>query len=368
MAILYDMKEIGSEFWTGCTPVSRYQEYTMRPKSIYDNHSYQIVETLSGRTALEHIVELLVRKGAKSAYLPAYCCHTMIEPFLTHGMKVSFYDLELTGNGLHRWVDDDHQCDCILVMDYFGHIDKETFEIAFQEKAKGVSTIYDATHSMYSEVNYGAYDFIYGSYRKWVDINSGFLAWKGDLKGASITQNSSDGDAYPSTRASLFDKKASFMNNGAVRKDEFLPLLNTAESILEEQYHHKMPDTRSKEVLKWTDAVFLINARKQNAQLLTNAIKTMDNKRIRCFNPIVDKDDTPLFVAVSVAPEDRNNLRKHLISNQIYCPVHWPISDIHPKNTKSQFLFDSELSLICDQRYGLDDMRRMVNAIKDFFQ
>lgn len=362
------MKEIGSEFWTNCTPHTKGSEYSMRPKSIYDNHSYQIVETLSGRTALEHIVELLVRKGAKSAYLPAYCCHTMIEPFLTHGMKVSFYDLELTENGLHRWVDDNHQCDCILVMDYFGHIDKETFEIAFQEKAKGVSTIYDATHSMYSDVNYNAYDFIYGSYRKWVDINCGFLAWKRDLEVSSITQNSSNGDAYPSTRALLFDKKASFMNGDAVSKDEFLPLVNSAESILEEQYHHKRPDTRSMEVLRETDADFLINARKQNAQLLTNAINALDDKRIRCFNPIIDDRDTPLFVAIAVSLNDRDALRKHLIANQIYCPVHWPFSDIHPNHSKSQPLFDTELSLICDQRYELDDMQRMINAIKEFFQ
>ena len=340
----------------------------MRPKSIYDNHLYQIVETLSGRTALEHIVELLVRKGAKSAYLPAYCCHTMIEPFLTHGMKVSFYDLELTENGLHRWVDDDHQCDCILLMDYFGHTDKETFEIAFQEKAKGVSTIYDATHSMYSDVNYNAYDFIYGSYRKWVDINCGFLAWKRDLEVSSITQNSSNGDTYPSTRALLFDKKASFMNGDAVSKDEFLPLVNTAESILEEQYHHKRPDRRSMEVLRNTDADFLINVRKQNAQLLTNTIAALDDKRIRCFNPIIDNRDTPLFVAIAVSLNDRDALRKHLIANQIYCPVHWPFSDTHPNHSKSQPLFDTELSLICDQRYELDDMQRMINAIKEFFQ
>ena len=361
-------KEIGSEFWTGCTPVSRYQEYTMRPKSIYNNHLYQIVETLSGRTALEHIVELLVQRGAKSACLPAYCCHTMIEPFLSHGMQVSFYDVELSENGLHRCVDDEHHCNCILLMDYFGHTDQETSEIALREKEKGTMVIYDATHSMYSNINYDLYDYIYGSYRKWVDINCGFLAWKGDWGGLAITQNSSNGDAYPSTRELLFDKKASFMNDGPVSKDAFLPLVNTAESILEEQYHHKMPDTRSMEVLRETDADFLINARKQNAQLLTNAISALEDKRIRCFSPILNVNDTPLFVAIAVAPEDRNNLRKHLIANQIYCPVHWPFSDAHPNNSKSQPLFDIELSLICDQRYGLDDMQRMVNVIKEFFQ
>ena len=361
------LKEIGSEFWTGCTPVSNNKDYTMRPKAIYDSYANQIVETLSGRTALEHIVEILVKKGKKSAYLPAYCCHTMIEPFLTHGMSVSFYDVVLTENGLHRLVDENHHCDCILVLDYFGHTDTETPEIALREKEKGVTTIYDATQSMYSEMDGYPYDYIYGSYRKWTDINCGFLAWKEPLDGENITQNSSESDDYPIMREKFFNMKASFMDGKATSKDEFLYLINDAESVLEKQYHHKMPDDRSKDILKHTDVGFLKKVRKQNAQLLTEAINGMNNDRIRCFNATINELDTPLFVAVSIAPEDRDNLRKHLIANQIYCPIHWPISEMHPCKSKSQVLFDSELSLICDQRYGLDDMRRMESILLGFF-
>lgn len=360
-------KEIGSEFWTGCTPVANNMDYSMRPRAIYDNHLYQMVETLSGRTALEHIVEILVNQGKKSAYLPAFCCHTMIEPFLTHGMDVSFYDVLLTEKGLHRLVDENHYFDSILLLDYFGHTDTETFEIALREKSKGIATIYDATHSLYSDVNYYPYDFIYGSYRKWVNINCGFLAWKEPVLGECITQNSSDGEAFPMMRSMLFDLKASYINRGDASKNEFLPLVNDSESVLEEQYHHRMPDKRSIEVLKHTNAEFLKKARRQNALFLTEAINSMDDDRIRCINTTINDLDTPLFIAVSVAVEDRDNLRKHLIANQIYCPVHWPMTNIHPCELGSRFLFDSELSLVCDQRYGLDDMKRMVNTLLDFF-
>lgn len=361
-------KEIGSEFWTGCTPIANNKDYSMRPRAIYDNHPYQIVETLSGRTALEHVVEILVNKGKRTAYLPAFCCHTMIEPFLTHGMDVSFYDVVLTEKGLHRLVDEDHHLDCILLLDYFGHTDTETFEIALREKSKGITTIYDATHSMYSEVNYYPYDFIYGSYRKWTDINCGFLAWKEPLEGGSIIQNSSEGNAYPIMREKLFNIKASYMEGGGISKDKFLPLVDAAESILEEQYHHKMPDARSRDVLRHTDVGFLKKVRKQNARFLTESINDMEDCRIRCFNTTINEQSTPLFVAVSVAVEDRDNLRKHLIDNQIYCPIHWPISKLYPHNTKTKVLFDSELSLVCDQRYGLDDMQRMTDSIVAYFK
>lgn len=35
---------------------------------------------------------------------------------------------------------------------------------------------------------------------------------------------------------------------------------------------------------------------------------------------------------------------------------------------KAYELYDCELSLLCDQRYGLDDMQLIVNTIKEFYQ
>lgn len=81
--MLYEMNEIGSEFWLGCTPSSS-KEYSMRPYNIYHSDLFNVVETLSGRTALEYIVEFLKAQGKRIAYLPSYCCHTMIEPFLLY--------------------------------------------------------------------------------------------------------------------------------------------------------------------------------------------------------------------------------------------------------------------------------------------
>ena len=359
------MREIGSEFWTGCTPAAR-EKYTMRPKTIYRSHLYKIVETLSGRTALEHIVEILVNKGMKTAYLPSYCCHTMIEPFLAHGMKVSFYDVQMTNKGLHRVILEE-EYDTILLMDYFGHTDDETLDIAIKEKEKGKTVIYDATHSMYSPVNTEPYDFVYGSYRKWVDINCGFLAWKEELYNGEITQNGANYE-YANIRQELFDKKADFMSGGSTKKDGFLPLVNEAESTLERMYHHKMPDERSKDVLKHADAEYIINKRRVNARALTESTNDLNDDRVRCITPLLNTFDTPLFVAVAVEADKRDALRKHLIDNQIYCPVHWPISDIHKMMPGSKHLFESELSLICDQRYNEEDMYRIADTIKEFFQ
>lgn len=358
--------EIGSEFWTGCTPKSHY-EYTMQPSAIYDTHWFNIVETLSGRTALEHIVEILRRQGKKTAILPSYCCHTMIEPFLTHGIDVSFYDVQLSSKGIHRLIDTKGDYDALLLLDYFGHIDVETIELAQKAKCDRKTVIYDATHSLYSPIITEPYDFIYGSYRKWIDVNCGFVAWKKERSYGEISQNENN-KRYALIREEIFDKKESYIKRGNVKKEEFLDLIEIAETILETEYHHKIPDKRSMEVLKTADASYIQTRRMENARVLTEAINELDAPIVRCLNSHLNTLDVPLFVPVLVQPEKRNSLRGYLIKNKIYCPVHWPLSSIHDEMSGSKQLFESELSLICDQRYGVDDMKRIARAIDDYLK
>ena len=45
----------------------------------------------------------------------------------------------------------------------------------------------------------------------------------------------------------------------------------------------------------------------------------------------------------------------------IYCPIHWP----KPQMGGSSALFDTELSLVCDQRYTEKDMQRMIGILSD---
>ena len=67
--------EMGSEFW----------EASDTGKKKY---------LLSGRTALEYIIrDILEEHYVTSVLMPSYCCHTMVEPFVRHGIKVRFYDI-----------------------------------------------------------------------------------------------------------------------------------------------------------------------------------------------------------------------------------------------------------------------------------
>lgn len=358
------MYEIGSEFWTDCTGLSN-EMFSMRPSFIYDRHQFKVIETLSGRTALEYIVEILISQGKKSVYMPAYCCHTMIEPFLSHGMVVEFYDIVSSENGIRRLVNLHNASDVILLLDYFGYTDEETKVIAHEAKHSGKVVIYDATHSMFSRINDIPYDFIYASYRKWVDINCGFFAWHQDLNARQI-QLSNTNDKYSTIRAELFDKKASYIKGVITRNDEFLHLISRAEEVLENEYHHKSPDSRSMRILQTVDSDYIKSQRVSNARILTEAINRIRDPRVRCLNPILKNNDVPLFVPILVDSRYRDQLRQYLIENKIYCPVHWPFSSFHVNMSGADEIYSSELSLVCDQRYNDTDMQRIISEINNY--
>ena len=61
-------------------------------------------------------------------------------------------------------------------------------------------------------------------------------------------------------------------------------------------------------------------------------------------------------------------MRKILIEQKIYCPVHWPLSNLHNMEERTLSMIDCELSLVCDQRYTEKDMERIIEAINLFWK
>ena len=286
-------KEIGSEFWTGCSPTGKHSCKWQQPKG------WIMIETLSGRVALEYVVEKIKLDGVASVYMPSYCCHTMIEPFLKHGINVVFYDVVLSETGLKHQFNPDHGCDAVFLLDYFGRIDDETNAIAKEQKD------------------------VFGSYRKWMDVNCGFVATKGEIE-VNTQAHWRQFDEYVDMRTRMFDLKSRFMKGEDVEKQQFQPLINEAEEMLEQGYHHTLPDQRSLDVLEQTDLPSLMMARRNNAKILMQGIAELADERIRCFTKPMRAHDTPLFVPAWIQADIRNDLRRYLIEHCIYCPVHWP--------------------------------------------
>lgn len=334
-----DMREIGSEFWQQQDPIGNER---------INNEAY----LLSGRTALRFIIDdICSNRQVKKALLPSYCCDSMILPFVQSGINVFFYQV------YHDGVDYpyDSDADIVLLIDLFGYVNHQNLEIALHEKQKGKIIIYDSTHKIDGNKEVIALsNYSFCSYRKWIYCNyAKALKLDGEF---SIDRELKWHMSYISLRDAAAFEKARYIAGLNSDKQLFLSKYRAAEQILDEDYigYAGVPVV--------IDIEALSSRRRENATYLQKELRSIP--QIKLWSEEIKNGDTPLFVPVLVDSRTRDDLRIYLINQKIYCPVHWPKSSCHGLCNE---LYDTELSLVCDQRYDLSDMERMARAIKDYF-
>lgn len=349
--------EIGSEFWTGCTPLNGSGVKQLLPAGMKTYY------TLCGRTALELVLrDAMKDRQLRKAYLPSYCCHTMIEPFTVKDIQVQFYDVFFTDTGIGCDFAEDNDCDLVFLMDYFGFRDADTAPRAARQKAMGKCVVYDATHAMFCKnMDYSACDYVFGSFRKWFGVNAGFCAKRGDWEAFPVlTEN----PRYTTARHTAFDQKRRFMAGEPVNKDAFLQTFSQTEESLETDYMGYGPDAESLKILDTVNVDLIRRKRRENAACAMEKIGS--SGIVSSPYQRVGSDDCPLFVPLKIDTEARTALRRTLIDNRIYLPIHWPLSDLHCTNAISEQIYKTELSFVCDQRYDPDDMDRAIQIIRSF--
>ena len=141
----------------------------------------------------------------------------------------------------------------------------------------------------------------------------------------------------------------------------YLSKFAEAEELLEQKF---MGFAAAEDIINAAhlDVDFIKKQRLSNASYLLEQLSD-----ISIFSKLA-KDDCPLFVPILVPDGRRDDLRKYLIENEIYCPIHWPISKYHSVNNAARQIYDNEISLVCDQRYNAEDMYRIVETVKNFWR
>ena len=341
------LKEIGSEFWND-GPVRRDRVYL-----------------LSGRTALEYIIrDILKYHDVKSVLLPSYCCHTMIEPFSRHGILVRFYDVYYDEiNGLSIEIPRAKENEIFYNMTYFG-FHKLVGACSNKIYKDFMVVIEDRTHSWLSKESDFLADYSYVSYRKWTGFDAIAIANK--RNGTFSEYPEAINTEYSNLRKKAFVIKRNYMDFGIGEKQEFLDLFEEAEELLEKDYRGYKPSVDTMAAFLQLDTTSIARKRQQNARVLIDGLK--DISEIELMFQTVQEDEVPLFVPVLLR-ENRAELRKQLIDNAIYCPIHWPKSEFHKGiSQRAENLYSQELSLVCDQRYGFDDMNRIVECIRKYYK
>lgn len=339
------MREIGSEFWLEREPVA-----TSHREGCY---------VLSGRTAIDLIIQdIAKRRLVRSVYMPAWGCDSMLAPFSHRDVHVDFYDVRFDGQ-LKCHTDNTDSTDIFYVTNYFGYENTLPIEIVKKIKGKGAIILYDRTHSflMENDPYLELADYSFASIRKWMGVIGGAVVY-----GVNDCQLK----PYPHLECkekAMRMKKAFIEGDMSIDKQAFLSLYGEFGHHLAEDYQNYEMDDLSYALFKTEDLAAMRRKRRENAKYLHEHLKG-----VRFMGELTDKA-VPLFVPVFFDTiEQRNAVRKKLIEAQIYCPIHWPKPAQIPADFTVNKIYDTELSLICDQRYDLADMERMVTQIAQITQ
>ena len=333
--------EIGSEFWD--VPAGE------KDSGLFPGGAQWY---LSGRAALRAIIKEL--SGIRSVELPGWCCDSMIRPFAEAGIKTEFYPV-YPGGTLRQ--EPRFDCDAILIMDYFGFTGTSPDVSGY-----GGKVIRDVTHSLFS-ASYADAGYYFGSLRKWCGIKTGGFAFTGDGHKLPAADGSDGG--YTALRKKAMNLKDCYINEKPgpdgmpVTGKEYLGIFAEAEEMLD-GIETAPADETDIALAQRLDTEFIIKRRRENARLLMSAFPGS-----LVFGGLGDSD-CPMFVPLMVPGGKRDSLRRHLIDNDIYCPVHWPLTEYHGPDEKTAVLYRDGLSLVCDQRYGEEDMLHLIKVIKSF--
>jgi dTDP-4-amino-4,6-dideoxygalactose transaminase len=332
--------ELGSEFWIENKP----------PKIMTEREK---VYCLSGRTAIDLILQDISRKkDVKSVAMPAWCCDSMIAPFLAHGIDVRFYDYDHTD--YYLTTDITENTDIFYLTNYFGYKNTLNIEIVRKIKESGSIILYDRTHSfLMDDKEYKVLsDYSFASIRKWMGVIDGAVV-------EGIEPPELKDCPYISIKEkAMRDKYRYLMGDSNIKKEEFLAAFGEFGHQLAEDYCNYAMDDLSYTLYKQEDLQKMTQIRRENAAYIH-----INLEGVQFMYEFTDKS-VPLFVPVLFeSKEQRDYVRKKLIEQQIYCPVHWPQPKQIPTDYKVNDIVSRELSLICDQRYGINEIKREIETI-----
>lgn len=346
--------EIGSEFWIETVP----EKLLTERDGVY---------AISGRTAIDLILQdILKKRPVRSAYMPAWCCDSMLAPFEDRKVEVKFYDVSLGT----RMATNDHELsinlsriselenchtDIFYLTNYFGYENTLPVEMVREVKEKGAFILYDRTHSflMKDDECQELADYHFASIRKWMGIVGGAV-----VEGLSEEPQLLDCPYVSIKEVAMVEKWRYLQGDKTIVKQNFLTAFGEFGHRLADDYRNYEMDALSYSLYKQKDFVAMRERRRENAAYLHEHLKG-----VKFLGKLTD-GAVPLFVPVFFeSKKQRDSIRKKLIENNIYCPVHWPKPQQIPADFGVNEIYDTELSVICDQRYGIEDMKEIIKII-----
>lgn len=336
--------------------------------------------TASGREAIALALKSFEEKHpdvSKRCLLPAYMCDTVFFPFERAGWEIYFYHLnrKLTADiGEISRLIEEVSPGLIFIHAYYG-VDtwKSARSILREWRAQGIRIMEDVTQSYYLENVGQEADFCVGSLRKWYAVpDGGFVASDIVLSDKMPAHN----EQFTEARMGFLTQKWEYLHGqGSIEerqalKEDYLKKNREAERWLDSYAGISAVSEEASYILSLTDEKECKDKRIENCRYLRDNL--VGNTQ---FTPVFDKESeqgkaesAPLYFPIYA--DDRDELQRFLSERGIYAPTLWPIGKENADSLSEEeaYIYEHILALPIDQRYGIEEMRQILNTLEQYIK
>ena len=311
-------------------PIGGYFELELPQRSEYHSGALSLN---TGRNCLEYILRA---RGYRRVYLPYYSCEVLLEPFNKLGVEYTFYHINE-----RLELDEDIQLqdgEALLCINYFGLKEDHVERLAAKY---GQQLIVDNTQAFYAQPLEGIDTFY--SCRKYFGVADGAYLYCDKSIGLELEQDQS------------WDKMTHLLKRIDISSEAAYKEFSQHEEQLKGSPIKTM-SALTHRIMASIDYQQASQRRRDNYQILDGALKAKN----RISLPLADSAVPMVYPFLT----DDKDLRKRLIDNKVFVAQYWPnVLDWCKADSKAYQLTQCLLPLPIDQRYGTEDMNRIIELI-----
>lgn len=315
----------------------------------------------------EVLYELAKRIGREQKVLiPAYTCSTVYEPFIQAECKCIFYniknDLTIDIEDLKIKYSESGASACVIHPYYgMGFTDEEEMSIQYLHDC-GCIIIEDLTQSIFKQSSRCS-DYITGSLRKWFPIPDGAFLRSNTGNEFMEKENPQFYNFLQDQIDAMYLRGVYFQNGDESLKQISIRLKKRAvKTTYGRITPHSMSMVSINEMLK-QDTNFIVRQRMENYQFLfENVVET------EIIRHVTTEKRTIVSAALyfPIYCKNRESIQRELAKEHIYAPILWPLDENTVNASKEvKEIYDTILCIPIDQRYTIDDMKRIANLLNN---
>lgn len=289
----------------------------------------------SGKNCLEYILRC---RNYSKVYVPYYTCDVVLKPFQELGIAYEFYHVNMhleLSHDLHL-----NSGEALLYTNYYGLKQRYTEELA---QKYGNSLIVDNTQAFFARPLSGIDTFY--TCRKFFGVPDGAYLYCDAVNADGLEQSAS------------YDRFEHLLKRIDLSAGEGFGAYHENEDRLEHQPIRTMSKLTQR-LMQSIDYDDIAERRKSNYKLLHKALGEENNLKLT-----LDEDAVPMVYPFLPSVE---GLREKLIENKVFVARYWPnVLDWTTKDDIEYLLAYQMQPLPIDQRYGEDDMKRIIEIIQN---